>query len=110
MPPKSKAAAAAAAEPAAVEDLFSALHRHIEAGEFPQAVKVADQLLAAAPGDEDAVRCKVVAHIKSDATDKALAAIRAAERLPIDLSFYKAAVLGSGSDRDLLGDDQAESL
>jgi anti-sigma factor RsiW len=43
MPPKSKAAAAAAAEPAAVEDLFSALHRHIEAGEFPQAVKVADQ-------------------------------------------------------------------
>jgi signal recognition particle subunit SRP72 len=43
----------------------------------------------AAPGDEDAVRCKVVAHIKSDATDKALAAIRAAEHLPIDLSFYK---------------------
>jgi hypothetical protein len=35
------------------------------------------------------VRCKVVAHIKSDATDKALAAIRAAERLPIDLSYYK---------------------
>ncbi|XP_051227513.1 uncharacterized protein [Lolium perenne] len=92
MPPKSKAAAAAAAaaEPAAVEDLFSALHRHIEAGEFPQAVKVADQVLAAAPGDEDAVRCKVVAHIKSDATDKALAAIRAADRLPIDLSYYKA--------------------
>ena len=46
-------------------------------------------MLAAAPGDEDAVRCKVVAHIKSDATDKALAAIRAAERLPIDLSYYK---------------------
>ena len=35
------------------------------------------------------MRCKVVAHIKSDATDKALAAIRAAERLPIDLSYYK---------------------
>ncbi|XBI20817.1 uncharacterized protein [Aegilops tauschii subsp. strangulata] len=90
MPPKSKAAAAAAAEPVSVEDLFTALHRHIEAGEFPQAVKVADQVLAASPGDEDAVRCKVVAHIKSDATDKALAAIRAAERLPIDLSYYKA--------------------
>jgi signal recognition particle subunit SRP72 len=44
MPPKSKAAAAAAAaEPVSVEDLFSALHRHIEAGQFPQAVKVADQ-------------------------------------------------------------------
>ncbi|KAE8808957.1 Signal recognition particle 72 kDa protein [Hordeum vulgare] len=91
MPPKSKAAAAAAAaEPVSVEDLFTALHRHIEAGEFPQAAKVADQVLAASPGDEDAVRCKVVAHIKSDATDKALAAIRAAERLPIDLSYYKA--------------------
>uniref|UniRef100_A0A453G647 Signal recognition particle subunit SRP72 n=1 Tax=Aegilops tauschii subsp. strangulata TaxID=200361 RepID=A0A453G647_AEGTS len=77
-------------EPVSVEDLFTALHRHIEAGEFPQAVKVADQVLAASPGDEDAVRCKVVAHIKSDATDKALAAIRAAERLPIDLSYYKA--------------------
>ncbi|KAL6616515.1 hypothetical protein ACP70R_038785 [Stipagrostis hirtigluma subsp. patula] len=90
MPPKSKAAAAAAAEPVAVEDLFSALHRHIEAGDFSQAVKVADQVLKAAPGDEDAVRCKVVALIKSDETDKALAAIRAAERLPIDLSYYKA--------------------
>jgi signal recognition particle subunit SRP72 len=47
MPPKSKAAAAAAAaaaaQPVAVEDLFTTLHRHIEAGEFPQAVKVADQ-------------------------------------------------------------------
>ncbi|TVU36231.1 hypothetical protein EJB05_18168 [Eragrostis curvula] len=90
MPPKSKAAAAAAAEPVALEDLFSTLHRHIEAGDFPQAVKVADQVLKAAPGDEDAVRCKVVGHIKSDETDKALAAIRAAERLPIDLSYYKA--------------------
>jgi signal recognition particle subunit SRP72 len=45
------------------------------------------------PGDEDAVRCKVVAHIKSDETDKALAAIRAAERLPIDLSYYKVVLL-----------------
>jgi hypothetical protein len=43
----------------------------------------------AAPGDEDAVRCKVVAHIKSDTTDKELTAIRAAERLPINQSYYK---------------------
>lgn len=116
MPPKSKAAAAAAAEPVAVEDLFTSLHRHIEAGAFEQAAKVADQgqtllpprgpesraltprsnltptgsaVLKAAPGDEDAVRCKVVAYIKADEIDKALAAIRAAERLPIDLSYYK---------------------
>jgi len=46
-------------------------------------------VLKAAPGDEDAVRCKVVAHIKADEIDKALAAMRAAERLPIDFSFYK---------------------
>lgn len=43
MPPKSKAVAAAAAEPVAVEDLFTSLHRHIEAGAFEQAAKVADQ-------------------------------------------------------------------
>ena len=46
-------------------------------------------VLKAAPGDEDAVRCKVVAYIKADEIDKAFAAIRAAERLPIDLSYYK---------------------
>jgi len=89
MPPKSRAAAAAAAEPVSVEDLFTSLHRHIQASEFKQAAKVADQVLKAAPGDEDAVRCKVVAHIKADEIDKALAAMRAAERLPIDFSFYK---------------------
>ncbi|PUZ53587.1 hypothetical protein GQ55_5G063100 [Panicum hallii var. hallii] len=89
MPPKSKAAAAAA-EPVSVEDLFTSLHRHIQASEFEQAAKVADQVLKAAPGDEDAVRCKVVAHIKADEIDKALATMRAAERLPIDLSYYKA--------------------
>ncbi|CAO2167313.1 unnamed protein product [Urochloa humidicola] len=90
MPPKSKAAAAAAAEPVSVEDLFTSLHRHIQAGQPSQAAKVADQVLKAAPGDEDAVRCKVVAHIKDDKIDDALAAMRAAERLPIDLSYYKA--------------------
>jgi hypothetical protein len=31
------------AEPVAVENLFSVLHHHIEAGEFPQAIKIADQ-------------------------------------------------------------------
>ncbi|CAN6349817.1 unnamed protein product [Urochloa humidicola] len=90
MPPKSKAAAAAAAEPVSVEDLFTSLHRHIQADEFTQAASVADQVLKVAPGDEDAVRCKVVAHIKADEIDKALAAMRAAERLPVDLSYYKA--------------------
>nr|CAB3464066.1 unnamed protein product [Digitaria exilis] len=87
MPPKSKAAAA---EPVSVEDLFTSLHRHIQDKMFAQAVSVADQVLKAAPGDEDAVRCKVVAHIKSYKIGEALAAVRAAERLPVDLSYYKA--------------------
>jgi signal recognition particle subunit SRP72 len=46
-------------------------------------------VLVVAPGDEDAVRCKAVAHIKSDTMDKELTAIRATERLPINLSYYK---------------------
>jgi hypothetical protein len=48
MPPKSKAAAAAA-EPVSVEDLFTSLHRHIQASEFEQAAKVADQGQAPLP-------------------------------------------------------------
>jgi len=48
MPPKSKAAAAAA-EPVSVEDLFTSLHRHIQASEFKQAAKVADQGQAPLP-------------------------------------------------------------
>ncbi|XP_008799956.2 signal recognition particle subunit SRP72 [Phoenix dactylifera] len=73
-----------------LEDLFSSLHSHIQNYEYKQAAKVADQVLAIAPGDEDAVRCKVVALIKSDAIDKTLSAIQAFEGLPIDLRFYKA--------------------
>lgn len=46
-------------------------------------------VLAIAPGDEDAIKCKVVALIKSEATDKALKTIKAASSLSIDLSFYK---------------------
>jgi hypothetical protein len=36
----------------------------------------------------------VVAHIKADEIDKALAAMRAAERLSIDLSYYKVMPVG----------------
>jgi signal recognition particle subunit SRP72 len=46
-------------------------------------------VLKAAPGDEDAVRCKVTAHIKARKMDEALAAMRAAEHLPIDFTYYK---------------------
>ncbi|KAJ3681411.1 hypothetical protein LUZ60_015900 [Juncus effusus] len=88
--PKPSPASAAAQPPPPLEDLFSTLNRHVQNYEFAQAVKLADQVLAIAPGDEDAVRCKIVALIKSDAIDKALDAINAASKLPFDLSFYKA--------------------
>ncbi|CAA6664168.1 unnamed protein product [Spirodela intermedia] len=96
MPPKGKAkpaapAAAAAAPAVQVEDLFSALHRHIQAFEYKQAAKVADQVLEAVPGDEDALRCKVVALIKADAIDRALLSIPADTTKGLqDLGFYKA--------------------
>lgn len=49
MPPKAKdkskpSSAAASSSPAvAIEDLFTALNRHIERSEFDQAIKVSDQ-------------------------------------------------------------------
>ncbi|KAJ4775657.1 Signal recognition particle subunit SRP72 [Rhynchospora pubera] len=73
-----------------LEDLFATLHRHVENNDLAKVVKVADQVLAIAPGDEDAIHCKVVALIRSEAIDKALNVIKAASSLPIDLSSYKA--------------------
>lgn len=89
MPPK--AAAAAVVPTVAIEDLFTSLNRHIQRSEFNLAVRVADQVLKIAPGDEDAIRCKVVALIKSDKIDDALSTIEVLSRKsPIDLAFYKA--------------------
>ncbi|KZV35902.1 hypothetical protein F511_34344 [Dorcoceras hygrometricum] len=89
---KAKPAAAAAAEPAvAIEDLFTSLNRHIERSEFELAVKVSNQVLKIAPGDEDAIRCKVVALIKNDCIDDALLAIEnCSKKSLIDFSFFKA--------------------
>ncbi|URE16801.1 hypothetical protein MUK42_11747 [Musa troglodytarum] len=79
-----------AAQSVPLEDLFAALHRHAQNFEYELAARVADQVLAIAPGDEDALRCKVVALIKSDAIDKALSTIQASRHLPIHLRFYEA--------------------
>ncbi|KAG9446729.1 hypothetical protein H6P81_012857 [Aristolochia fimbriata] len=73
-----------------LEDLFASLDRHLQNFDYDQVVKVADQVLSNAPGDEDALRCKVVALIKGDKIDRAVSIIQASERLPIDLRFYKA--------------------
>ncbi|KAL2485997.1 SRP72 RNA-binding domain [Abeliophyllum distichum] len=88
---KEKAKQAAAAPAVAIEDLFASLNRHIERSEFDQAVKISDQVLSIAPGDEDAIRCKVVALIKNDSVDKALLAIEAcSNKSSIDFVFFKA--------------------
>ncbi|KAJ0039070.1 hypothetical protein Pint_23641 [Pistacia integerrima] len=87
---KEKPKPAPAQPPPAIEDLFTSLNRHIEGSEFEQAVKVADQVLSIAPGDEDAMRCKVVALIKADDIDGALSTIQSSQKLPIDFSYFKA--------------------
>ncbi|KAL6564701.1 hypothetical protein OROMI_016151 [Orobanche minor] len=89
---KDKAKLAAAAAPAvAIEDLFTSLNRHIQRSEYDLAVKVSDQVLSIAPGDEDAIRCKVAALIKNDSIDDALSAIEVySKKYSIDFSFFKA--------------------
>lgn len=42
-----------------------------------------------APGDEDAIRCKVVALIKADRIDDALSTIQSTKKVPIDFTFFK---------------------
>ncbi|XP_049364241.1 uncharacterized protein LOC125828996 [Solanum verrucosum] len=87
---KASAAAAAAAPVKSIEDLFTSLNRHIQRSEYEQAVKVSDQILAAAPGDEDAIRCKVVALVKADSIEEALVAIKdSSKKGSLDLSFFK---------------------
>ncbi|KAG8389019.1 hypothetical protein BUALT_Bualt02G0185800 [Buddleja alternifolia] len=94
MAPKAreKAKPAASAAPAvAVEDLFTSLNRHIQRSEYDLAVKVSDQVLSIAPGDEDAIRCKVVALVKNDSIDDALSTIEeCSKKSSIDFSFFKA--------------------
>ncbi|KAK6138345.1 hypothetical protein DH2020_027929 [Rehmannia glutinosa] len=85
---KSKPAAAA---PVAVEDLFTSLNRHIQQSEFDLAIKVSDQVLAIAPGDEDAIRCKVVALIRNDNIEEALSVIQEfSKKSSVDFSFLNA--------------------
>lgn len=46
-------------------------------------------VLSVAPGDEDALRCKVVALIKADSIDDALSTIQSAQRPLTDFSYFK---------------------
>ncbi|XP_022725659.1 signal recognition particle subunit SRP72-like [Durio zibethinus] len=87
---KPKGAPSPLQPPPPIEDLFTSLDRHIQRSEFTQAVKVANQVLSVATGDEDAIRCKVVALIKGDKIEEALSTIQSVQKVSFDFSFYKA--------------------
>lgn len=87
---KPKTASLQSLPPPAIDDLFASLNRHIQRSEFEEAAKVADQVLLIAPGDEDAIRCKVVALIKVENIDDALSTINSTQSAPVDLNFHKA--------------------
>ncbi|KAK1317132.1 hypothetical protein QJS10_CPA05g01909 [Acorus calamus] len=89
---KAKPSSPTDASPPSIEDLFTSLQRHCdpEKPNCDQAVKIADQILAITPGDEDALKCKVVALIKADKIDEALSTIKGLEGFPVDLQIYKA--------------------
>ncbi|KAI5385240.1 uncharacterized protein LOC127100683 [Lathyrus oleraceus] len=90
MAPKPKPAPSQPPAPPPLEDLFTTLNKHIQASAFTNAVKLTDQILAIAPGDEDALRCKVVALIKDDRFDDAISAIQSSKTPPEDFHFLKA--------------------
>lgn len=46
-------------------------------------------VLSISPGDEDALKCKVVALIKDDKTKEALSVIRSCKSPTLDFSFFK---------------------
>lgn len=50
-------------------------------------------VLSIAPGDEDAIRCKVVALIKADSIDDALSTIQSSQKILTDFSFFKVSIL-----------------
>lgn len=90
MAPKPKPAPSQPPPPPPLEDLFTTLNRHINASAFDNAVKLTDQILAIAPDDEDALRCKVIALIKNDRVEDALSAIQSSRKQLDDSHFLKA--------------------
>ncbi|KAI5419906.1 hypothetical protein KIW84_043893 [Lathyrus oleraceus] len=73
-----------------LQNTASTILEHIQASAFTNAVKLTGQILAIAPGDEDALRCKVVALIKDDRFDGAISAIQSSKTPSEDFHFLKA--------------------
>ncbi|CAI5515336.1 unnamed protein product [Closterium sp. Naga37s-1] len=80
---------AGSGEGPAVEELFTKLEGHIRKSEFSRVVKTADEILAASPGDADALRCKAVALIQNGSVAEALKLMEA-PNAPPDMAFEKA--------------------
>ncbi|KAF5746502.1 putative Signal recognition particle subunit srp72 [Tripterygium wilfordii] len=103
---KPRPSPSSAQPPPPIEDLFTSINKHIQRSEFEQAAKVADQVLSIAPGDEEALHCKVVALIKADNIDDALSTIQSSQRIAVDFGYLKAYCLY----RQNKLDDALESL
>lgn len=88
--PKSQTPPTGAPAKPAVDDLFLSLDRHIQANNYKQIVKIADQILAEVPGDADALLCKVVALIQDDKLDDAISTIHSSQNSSSSLNFHKA--------------------
>lgn len=88
--PRHGASPSPSASAPSIDDLFLSLDRHIKADDLKQIIKVADQILALAPADADALLCKVVALIQDDNVDDAISVIEAAQTSTAALNYHKA--------------------
>ncbi|KAG2448342.1 hypothetical protein HYH02_006924 [Chlamydomonas schloesseri] len=79
----------AAAEATPLEAAFEKLAACVKNQQHKKALKAADEILALAPGDEDALRCKVVAHMQLQEFQAALALLNKAPLSALPLGFEK---------------------
>ncbi|CAK9259565.1 unnamed protein product [Sphagnum jensenii] len=88
--PKDKEQLPLEKEGAWLDDLVALLDRSVRANDYKQIVKVADQILARAPGDAEAKECKVTALIQAGDISQALQTIESSQTPSLDFRFHKA--------------------
>ncbi|GLC63488.1 Signal recognition particle core component [Pleodorina starrii] len=79
-----------ASEATPLEQAFDKLNTCIKNQQHKKALKACDEVLALAPGDEDALRCKVVAHMQLSEFQQALALLKKPPLASQPLGFEKA--------------------
>ncbi|GLI69046.1 hypothetical protein VaNZ11_013588 [Volvox africanus] len=79
-----------ASEATPLEQAFYKLNTCIKNQQHKKALKACDEVLALAPGDEDALRCKVVAHMHLSEFDQAISLMRKPALASQPLGFEKA--------------------